>query len=230
MSSWTVMFVGGLQVVLSGQHPQHNRPVALHLLTYFVDILPLIAITHNPSCWRWKVAHSCCIGRLYWLIQQVVLSYELWLDSWFRLVWFVVSQNRRVPLRCVWFDFLLYCEVSNFSLTPKYQTISLQLSLNFLFLPSMLWRCWLGGRKGIQPVKNRVVGCRMVICLERGADLHMPSWCHCHSLSLASVKSSLVLPFWYRLTWVVPEKGLLNGCVFRLSRCKQNKYVMNDVA
>ena len=27
---------------------------------------------------------------------------------------------------------------------------------------------------------------------------------HCHSLSLASVKSRLVLPFWCRLTWVVP--------------------------
>jgi len=25
------------------------------------------------------------------------------------------------------------------------------------------------------------------------------------------VKSRLVLPFWYLLTWVVPEKGLLNG-------------------
>ena len=40
-----------------------------------------------------------------------------------------------------------------------------------------------------------------------------PSWCHCHSLSLASVKSILVLPFWYRLTWVVPDKGPLNVCV-----------------
>ena len=40
-----------------------------------------------------------------------------------------------------------------------------------------------------------------------------PSWCHCHSLSLASLKSRLVLPFWYRLTWVVPEKGPLNGCM-----------------
>ena len=37
-----------------------------------------------------------------------------------------------------------------------------------------------------------------------------PSWCHCHSLSFASVKSRLVLPFWYR---VVPEKGPLNGCM-----------------
>ena len=40
-----------------------------------------------------------------------------------------------------------------------------------------------------------------------------PSWCHYHSLSLAPVKSKLVLPFWYRLTWVVPEKGPLNECV-----------------
>ena len=40
-----------------------------------------------------------------------------------------------------------------------------------------------------------------------------PSWCHCHSLSLASVKSRLVLRFWYQLTRVAPEKGPLNGCV-----------------
>ena len=40
-----------------------------------------------------------------------------------------------------------------------------------------------------------------------------PSSCHCHSLSLASVKSRLVLPFWYWLTSVVLEKGPLNGCV-----------------
>ena len=41
----------------------------------------------------------------------------------------------------------------------------------------------------------------------------LPSCCHCHSLSLASVKSRLVLPFWYRLTQVVLDKGPLNGCV-----------------
>jgi len=28
-----------------------------------------------------------------------------------------------------------------------------------VLLPSVLWCCWLGGRKGIQPVKNWVVGC-----------------------------------------------------------------------
>jgi len=45
-----------------------------------------------------------------------------------------------------------------------------------------------------------------------------PSWCHCHSLSLASVKSRLVLPFWYRLTWVVLDKGPLSGCMYCKSR------------
>ena len=46
------------------------------------------------------------------------------------------------------------------------------------------------------------------------------SWCHCHSLSLASVKSRLVLPFWHRFTWVVPDKGLSNRCV---PTCKRNR-------
>jgi len=30
--------------------------------------------------------------------------------------------------------------------------------------------------------------------------------------TLASLKSRLVLPFWYRLTWVVADKGPLYGC------------------
>jgi len=46
-----------------------------------------------------------------------------------------------------------------------------------------------------------------------------PSWCHCHSLSLASVESRSVLPFWYRLTWVVPDKGPLNGMCVCVTVC-----------
>ena len=41
------------------------------------------------------------------------------------------------------------------------------------FVPSVLWRCWLGGRKGIRPVKNWVWGAGVTICLEQRADLHM---------------------------------------------------------
>ena len=170
-------------------------------------------------------------------------------------------------------------------------------------MPSVLWRCWVGGRKGIRPVKNWVVRCwhgylsgarcrlacaqlrplpltvscfstiqigfTFLVPAHPGSPGHRavkrvcvwcvlstatiafsaltllvgqqvghpackkvsggvlawlsvwsemqtciwPSWCHCHSLSLAPVKSRLVLPFWYWLTQVVPDKGTLNGCV-----------------
>jgi len=33
-------------------------------------------------------------------------------------------------------------------------------------------RCWLGGRKGIRPVKTEWWGAGVVVCLEQGADLH----------------------------------------------------------
>ena len=39
--------------------------------------------------------------------------------------------------------------------------------------PSVLSRCRMGGRKGIRPVKTEWWGVGMVICLDRGADLHM---------------------------------------------------------
>jgi len=126
------------------------------------------------------------------------------------------------------------------------------------FTPSVLWRCWLGDRKGIWPVKKLSGGVqenawhfhcakwerethRKCMSLTRDAwdlaGLHpacknpsggvlawlsawsevqtciCPSWCHWHSLSLASVKSRLVLPFWYRLIRVVAEKEPLNVCV-----------------
>jgi len=86
------------------------------------------------------------------------------------------------------------------------------LKLKVVSVPSVLWRCWLGGRKGFRPVKIWVVGfCRGYLS-GRGADLHMgrPSWCHCHSVSLAPVIqigfTFLVLPFWYQFTRVVPDK------------------------
>jgi len=57
----------------------------------------------------------------------------------------------------------------------------------------------------------------MVICLERGADLHtaqlmpLPVTVSCFS------KIQIGLPSWYRLTWLVPDKGLLNVQVVDMS-------------
>jgi len=56
----------------------------------------------------------------------------------------------------------------------------------------------------------------VVVCLQRGAKcLHMVQLVPLHPetpSSLASFKSSLVLPFWYGLTQVALEKRPLNGC------------------
>jgi len=66
----------------------------------------------------------------------------------------------------------------------------------------------------IRPVKKLSGG--MLAWLSVWSEVQACTWpslCHCHSLSLASVKSRLVLPFWYWLTRVVLDKGPLNGCV-----------------
>jgi len=71
----------------------------------------------------------------------------------------------------------------------------------------VLWRCWLGSRKGIWPVKNWVVGC-WHSCLGWGAHLHiaqqmpLPLTISCSS-KFRLVLTFLVLPFWYLLTRVV---------------------------
>jgi len=100
-----------------------------------------------------------------------------------------------------------------------------------VYWPSVLWRCWLGGRKGMRPVKKLSGG--VLAWLSVWSEVQtciLPSWCHCYSLSLASVKSRLVLPFWYRLTRVVLDKGPLNRCVCVcvLCRCKF-RVVINSV-
>jgi len=58
-------------------------------------------------------------------------------------------------------DYLIdFIEIFMWVLMPQYSCFSVSLySVDFSFLPSVLWRCWLGGRKGIWPVKNWVVGC-----------------------------------------------------------------------
>jgi len=87
----------------------------------------------------------------------------------------------------------------------QYKTIIMLIST---VVESVLWHCWLVVRKSIRPEWWHV---GVVICLEWGADcLHMVQLMPLHPKtpsSLASFKSRLVLPFWCRLTHIVPERG-----------------------
>jgi len=96
--------------------------------------------------------------------------------------------------RCM-FAQRVYRTANNLSLLSLALRFSFQFSCHqpsprYLIFPLQDHRVCSGGRK-----KTEWWGIGMVICLQRGADT---SRYLCHSLSLASVKSRLVLPFCYR--------------------------------
>jgi len=77
----------------------------------------------------------------------------------------------------------------------------------------VLWRCWLGGRKGIWPVKKTwVVGCWRGCLWSTVQTCIWPSWCHCQSLSCFS-KIQIGFTFLVPAHLGSPGKGPLNRCV-----------------
>jgi len=65
----------------------------------------------------------------------------------------------------------------------------------------------------------------MVICLERGADLHVAQLMPMLLTVSCFSETILVLPFWYRLTRVVPERAIKRVCVllvFSMSGCSKS--------
>jgi len=87
----------------------------------------------------------------------------------------IVTQNWKTS-----WSHLSYCTISDDlewlqGHTPNVSHLmQFLVQLSSVLLPSVLWRCWLGGRKAIWPVKTEWWGTGVVICLERGAnDLHM---------------------------------------------------------
>jgi len=64
-------------------------------------------------------------------------------------------------------------------------------------------------------------GAGMVICLERGADLHMAQLMPLPLTVSCFSKTQIGFTFWYRPTWVVPDKGPLNRCVGGANGCRR---------
>ena len=76
----------------------------------------------------------------------------------------------------------------------------------------MLWRCWLGGRKGIRPVNAEWWSAGVVICLERGADLYMAQLMPLPLTVSCFSKIQTGFAFLVLAHPGFPEKGPLNGC------------------
>jgi len=85
--------------------------------------------------------------------------------------------------------------------------LKIYLHIHFQCYDAVSWAT--GKASGLQ--KTEWWGAGMVICLRRGANLHMAQPMSLPLTISRSSKSGLVLPFRYRLTRVVPDEGV-NGC------------------
>ena len=131
---------------------------------------------------------------------------------WFVNYYFWIGLFLYCVLLLFWF-YIVYCYLSyNWRCFFVYICIYARVSSFFDFAFSAL--TLLVGRQEGHPACKKLSGgvLAWLSVWSKVQPCIWPNWCHCHSLPLAPVKSRLV--FWYRLTWVLPEKGPLNVCVY----------------
>jgi len=74
----------------------------------------------------------------------------------------------------------VYAWISLLQASLQTSTHTWQHLFYFCVPPSVLWRCWLGGRKGIRPVKNLSGWVLAWLCVWSEMQTCIwPSWCHC---------------------------------------------------
>ena len=154
------------------------------------------------SATQWLTRVECCLPTRQGSLARMMTLGRL-VDVWRQMI---------TPLVMMCRPFSYQPTSSSTSRRSEYECSPLSFT-ETKWMDSVLWHCWLGGRKGIRPVKTEWRGAGMVICLERGADLHMAQLMPLPLTVSCFSKIQIGLPSWYRLTRVVLEKGPLNGCV-----------------
>jgi len=105
---------------------------------------------HSQSLAQWPQTHSRILSGIQRAVQIVLGIYFK------RTCSRVTSASSALG---VLNDYALYKSTHSLThMAMKYHLTFIYV-LNMGVLPSVLSRCWLGGRKGIRPVKNWVVGC-----------------------------------------------------------------------
>ena len=137
---------------------------------------------------------------------------SLWWSGDFAVVEFLINWRRRNLTNWVWscwtleLTLRLYWKASYYWSAFHIPQLSIFITLHIRLVPSVLWRCWLGGRKGIRPVKTWVMRCwhgyrsgAMCKWLDGVADATATP-----SSLLQKIQNGW--SFWYRPTQVVLEK------------------------
>jgi len=100
-----------------------------------LEQMPLrLPLTLPASSSMWVNRYKLCAGRC-----RVFVRRRRWLQSWGVLLNSANSTSPAMTTTSLWFDADFFSHAA--------------------LLLSVLSRCWLGGRKGIRPVKNWMVGC-----------------------------------------------------------------------
>ena len=183
-------------------------------------------------CWH------ACLGRdILWLAcrqlsvwQPInfgsVAKYCQYSNSFAHLYWAYVSElwchcnSLKLQLRVTLLVFILPSVLLPSVLLPSVLTAFSATAFNDLTL-------LVGRQEGLPAYKKTEWWVAGVVVWSDWSEVQtciQPSWCHCHSLFHASVESRLVLPFWYQLTWVVPDKGPLNVCSSSSYPCKNHHW------
>ena len=197
--------------------------------SYWQNLTSIGRISLLPAEYDFHWQNMTYIGRKWFILaefnfcwQNITSTGRIWLPLAERgLYWLIVTLAGRIWLILAEYDFhwqnVIYTGLSSlllaeYAASQKCSAILL-CSADSVY-PFSALTLLVGRQEGHPPVK---MSGGMLVWLSVWSKMQTciwPSWCHCHSLSLAWVKSRLVLPFWYPLARVVPVKGPLNGCVY----------------
>jgi len=135
-------------VIRQGKKWLKSHDKFVHRIKYRTIIIscgPLGALCFRVVCLSLRVCVCVVIAQLDALPTSMLVNDMLCLLlNWKSLI----SRWAQV---CKWWTRRCFTKLCNFQHSVTCATC--------LFMPSVIWRCWLGGSKGIRPVKSWAVGC-----------------------------------------------------------------------
>ena len=139
------------------------------LVTFLADLAQCVGLAET----RWKLkTHIPAVSvKTFWpLVQLLALfcsncycRYTVLTYCWTNTSWIEQCGSARHCLLSLCFSFTFWSAFTDLyplltSCISRFSVLLFFAVLLVVDVPSVLWCCWLGGRKGIRPVKNRVVG------------------------------------------------------------------------